>query len=380
MIYLDNAATGGRKPEQVVRAVETALRRHCANPGRGGHSASLLAGDIVFNCRKKAAAFFGCEDAGNVCFTSGCTAALNMAIKGVVAAGDNVVISSMEHNAVARSAHALGNSGVKVVQAMVVPGDEDATVINFSEQITPHTKAVICTHASNVSGEVLPIARIGELCRRHNAIFIVDAAQTAGVLPINMQEMSIDILCTAPHKGLLAPMGVGLLISRVPLPHTIIQGGTGSLSLEMEQPDSLPDRIESGTLPLPAIAGLSAALDFLSRQDISAAYRREMGLMAYAWDGLQAIPGVVLHSPRPVLGKSVPVLSFNIKNMPSGVAAERLNNMGIAVRGGLQCAPLAHRTLGTTQQGTVRISLSYFNTLSDIRALLAAVRKIAANA
>ena len=375
MIYLDNAATGGKKPERVIKAVERALRHHCANPGRSGHTAALAAGEIVFDCRRKTARFFGAEQPEHVCFTSGCTAALNMALKGILQKGDRIVFSSMEHNAVVRPLHSLKELGVFADEAAVT-GDSAATLENFKEAIKPETKAIVCTHASNVTGEIMPIAELGELCRQRGLIFIVDAAQTAGVLPIHMEKAGIHILCAAPHKGLLSPMGLGLLISRVPLPQTIIQGGTGSLSLSPEQPQELPERIESGTLNLPAIAGLSAALDILASKGTDASYRRELNLARFAYKSLASIPRVTLYTPPPEYGKNVPVISFNISGLGSAETAEKLSRMGIATRGGLHCAPKAHKTLGTEDIGTVRISFSYFNTMAEVAALTSAVRQI----
>lgn len=376
MIYLDNAATGGRKPEKVIRAVEDALRHHSANPGRGGHSASLAAGEILYRCREKAARFFGAESAEQVCFTSGCTASLNIALKGVLSPGDGVVISHLEHNAVVRPLHALQQRGVAVEKAIpAIEGDEG--IINaFRQSIRTNTKALVCTHASNVTGQIMPIARLGRLCRERGLIFIVDAAQTAGILPINMAEAGIHILCVAPHKGLLSPMGLGLLISQIPLPNTVIEGGTGSHSISPSQPEDLPERIESGTVNLPAVAGLSAALDILSTRDHKRVYERELSLVATAWDALAINGKTRLYTPRPLAGRSVPVLSFNIEGMDAVDAAQRLNERGIAVRGGLHCAPSAHKFLGTIDTGTVRISTSYFNTPQHISALLSAVGSI----
>ena len=377
MIYLDNAATGGKKPEGVIRAVENALRQHSANPGRGGHKASLAAGDILYKCRSRAAEFFGAEREEQVCFTGGCTAALNMALKGVLSPGDGAVISHLEHNAVVRPLHALSKRGITVERAVPEREGDDGIIDAFRRAIRPNTRVIVCTHASNVTGQVMPVARLGELCKKHGLILIVDAAQSAGVIPINMVNDGIHILCAAPHKGLLSPMGLGLLISRVELPNTVLEGGTGSISLSPEQPDDLPERVESGTVNLPAVAGLSAAFDILKHRDNRAVYNREIALITAAWDSLSKNGRVRLYTPRPVLGKSVPLLSFNIEGLSSADTAARLDERGIAVRGGLHCAPLAHQYLGTEKTGTVRISTSYFNTPRDISALVSAVNTIA---
>lgn len=376
MIYLDNAATGGRKPERVIRTFEGALRHHCANPGRGGHKPSLVASGLIYDCRKKVADFFGCDSIEGVCFTSGCTASLNMAIKGILRRGDRVLASSLEHNAVARPLNALERAGVLVDVARVVPTDSEATFNSFQKALKPDTKAIICTHASNVTGEIMPIKQLGELCQSRGIILIVDAAQTAGLLPINMKEMGIHILCAAPHKGLLAPMGVGLLISRIPLPYTIIEGGTGSQSLATEQPEMLPDRLESGTCNLPAILALSAAIDHLKKAGPENLYSRELTLVAAAHQRLGRNPKVVLYTPPPEKNRYMPVLSFNIRGIDSAETAAALNERDIALRGGLHCAPWAHDTMDTINTGTVRLSTSYFNTLHDIDALVAAVNSI----
>ena len=234
MIYLDNAATTGKKPPEVIRAVDNALRIYSANPGRGGHKPSMSASAAVYSVRKKLADFFGASGPENVVFTMNCTHSINTVLKGVLKKGDHAVTSSLEHNAVVRP---LVKTGAAFDVAAVSLTDDNLTLSEFERKIRPETRLVICTGASNVLGKTLPIGKIGALCRARGVLFAVDAAQTAGVLPINMREMNIDYLCIAPHKGLYAPMGVGVLICEQPIENTLIEGGTGTNSAETVQPD-----------------------------------------------------------------------------------------------------------------------------------------------
>ncbi len=376
MVYLDNAATSGRKPEPVIRAVDNALKFHSANPGRGGYKAAMEAAELIYDCRKKTAGFFGVDRPDKVCFTAGCTESLNFALKGALSPGDHVIASSLEHNAAARPLYALSRRGVSVDFAEVIFGDDDATVRSFERLIRRNTKVIICMHASNVTGHILPIGRLGRLCRDRGIIFIVDAAQTAGVIPVDMTENCIDILCTAPHKGLLAPMGVGVMVCMKDLPNTVIEGGTGSMSVSRAQPAELPDRYESGTVNLPGIAGLSAGIDFVRSRPAGRIYKHELSLITEAYDLLASTRGIRLYTERPEPGRFMPVLSFNTENLSSTEAAAELDGYGIAVRGGLHCAPNAHRRIGTLESGTVRISTGYFNTRADIAVFADAVRKI----
>lgn len=376
MIYLDNAATTGRKPMSVIKGVNYALERLSANPGRGGHQPSVRASEAIFKTRAKIAGMFGADSEDRVIFTPSCTAALNFAIKGVLSKGDGLIISSMEHNAVTRPAETVRRMGVEVSVAEVIFSDRDATVRSFERAIRPNTKAVVCTHASNVTGEIMPIARIGALCRENGILFIVDAAQTAGVIPIDMRQMNIDFLAIAPHKGLYAPMGTGILIANGNIEHPLIEGGTGVNSASPTQPDEYPERLESGTVNLPGIMGISAGVDFLEQKGINRLYVSELQLIERLYTGLSKIPGIIVYTPFPTQNEFVPVLSFNIRGIASSKVAEYLDKAGIAVRAGLHCAPFAHKRLGTIESGTVRVSPSVFNTTADIDALLSAIRRI----
>ncbi len=372
MIYLDNAATTGKKPQSVIRAVEDGLQKHSANPGRGGHASAMAAASKLYAVREKTASFFGCSGPEKVIFTLNCTHSINSVIKGVTKPGDRVVISCLEHNAVMRP---LMKHGVIIDCAPVSMTDDEQTIREFEKRITRDTKLVICTGASNVFGKILPIAKIGELCHTRGVRFAVDAAQIAGVLPIHMKAMQIDYLCIAPHKGLYAPMGIGLLLCEKPIENTLIEGGTGVNSKEFIQPDSLPERLESGTVGLPLALGVSAGIDYVKSIGMEKLYVHEMKLCRIAYRRLRQFPFVRLYTPEPKDGSFAPVLSFNLKNQSSEEVAEYLNQKGIAVRAGLHCAPAAHQAMGTQVDGTVRVSVAAFNKPEEICYLIQTIKK-----
>lgn len=374
MIYFDNAATTGIKPTPVISAVSRALNEFSVNPGRGGYDRSVRCSEMIYDCRRKVSDFFGANAPERVIFTANCTTAINTVIKGICRPGDHIVASCLEHNAVARPLYKLQRQGADVDYAEVIFGDRAATARSFERLIKDDTRLVICTHASNVTGEILPIEEIGEICAQRGVPFAVDAAQTAGILDIDMQKCKIDYLCIAPHKGLYAPMGTGILIALGDIPDTLCEGGTGSMSISYEQPSDYPERFESGTVNVPGIAGISAGVDFVRSKTPSKLYRHEMELMTYIYDRLNAMNGVVLYTPRPMPGVFVPTLSFNLRGMDSSSAADLLAERGIAVRAGLHCAPMAHRRLGTVDIGTVRICCSAFNNVQQADRLLEAVR------
>ena len=363
MIYFDNAATTGVKPKSVVRAVDFALENLSANPGRSGHSKSVGAAETVYKAREKLSDFFGSEGPETVVFTQNCTHAVNCVLKGLLKKGDHCIISSLEHNAVVRP---LVKTGVSYSVAEVSLTDDDETVKNFVEKIKPNTKLIFCTGASNVLGKILPIEKIGAICRKRGIYFGVDAAQTAGVLPIDMKKQNIDFLCIAPHKGLYAPMGIGVLIARKPLPDTIIEGGTGTNSSELFQPSFLPERLESGTVNVPGIAGIMGGLEFVKTKGTESIYQNELRLIQMLYKKLEDNEDVTLYTPYPEAGMYVPLLTFNVKNMTSYEAASILADNKIAVRGGLHCAPFAHRQIGTLEGGAVRVAVAYFNNSSEI--------------
>lgn len=377
MIYLDNAATTSPKPASVRSAVANAMQNYSANPGRAGHTMSMKTAEEVYRCRAAAAEFFHAPGPECVAFTLNCTHAVNYAMKGILKPGDQVVTSCLEHNAVMRPLNALSPKGITIAVADVVPGDNDATVDSFRKNITAQTKLIVCTHASNVWGIRLPVERIAALGHQYGIPTVIDCAQTAGVLPIDMQEYGFDYLCVAGHKGLYGPMGTGMLIAANGSGlDTIIEGGTGTNSLSLEQPDSMPDRLESGTQNVPGIAGLRAGIEFVRRQKPEAISRHEMELVRILYGELSQIKGVTLYTQEPTEAYFAPVLSFNVGDTSSEEIAQKLSDQGIAVRAGLHCAPTAHNHFGTIQQGAVRVCPSVFTTRNEIRTFVLSLKKI----
>lgn len=377
MIYLDNSATTYPKPPQVRQAVARALGELGANPGRGGYPMSQRTAQAVYRCRSLAAEFFGAPGPECVVFQPSCTQALNLVLKGALKQGDHVVVSDLEHNAVMRPLTALSARGVTYTLAKTVPGDNDATLDAFRQAMGPRTKLVVCTQASNVFGFRLPVERVAALCHQYGAKLCVDAAQSAGLVPIHLQRDGIDYLCCAGHKGLYGPMGVGLLLLRDPADSLtpLVEGGTGTQSRSLAQPEDSPERYESGTLNVPGIAGLEAGLLFVRRQGPQTLCQKELALLARLHRQLARLPGVELYTGEPRAPYFLPVLSFNLRGMESEAVGERLGQAGIAVRCGLHCAPLAHQKLGT-QQGTVRVSPSAFTRREEIDALARQVGRL----
>lgn len=372
MIYFDNSATTSPKPESVRRAVARALAGYSVNPGRGGYRRSVDCAEHIYRVRQAIADYFGAAGAENVVFTKNCTESVNIAMKGTIKKGDHFIISSLEHNAVYRTAVALRTAGATFDIAEVTDDDEQ-TLEQFARLIRPQTKAICCTHASNVCGRILPIKMIGELCFSHGIRFIVDAAQSAGVVPIHCGDMHIDCLCIAPHKGLYAPMGTGVLITDAS-PAPLIHGGTGSESVLPEQPDYTPDKYESGTVNVPGIFGIGAGLDFVKAHPHM--QRDERTLSEYIHKALGKVGDVALYTQAD--DWHVPMITFNIGDVPSEEAAARLAQCGIAVRAGLHCAPLAHNHIGTGEWGAVRATPCAFTKKADADRLIECVRKIAA--
>ncbi len=374
MIYLDNAATTGKKPQYVVAAMKNALENFSANPGRSGHIAALRAGEAVFKARQKIADFFGGEAPENVIFTQNCTHSINCVLKGVLKKGDHLVISNLEHNAVVRP---LKKMGISFDVADVSFTHDDITIENFKKKIRPNTRMIFTTAASNVAGKTLPLKELGAIAQEKGLLFGVDAAQTAGVLPIDMKEMGIDFLCIAPHKGLYAPMGIGILIARKRIENTIIEGGTGTNSLELFQPALPPERHESGTINLPGIISSAAGISFIKEKGIDKIYNHEMKLIQMLYNKLSDNSKIILYTPFPSNDLYVPVLSLNVVGKMSEEVAEELAKHKIAVRAGYHCAPFAHNALGTLDGGTVRVALGYFNTAEEIKQFVNVLNKIA---
>lgn len=365
MIYWDNAATTWPKPPAVIQSVGQALNRYGANPGRAGHRMAMETAGQVFACRQEIADFFGLSDPAGVVFTPNCTTALNMVIGGILSNGGRAVCSNLEHNAVVRPLAALFG-GASRYDAVDWSPDPEELVERFHRAIRPDTKLLICTHCSNVFGVVMPIRELGKLAHDHGLLFCVDAAQSAGVLPINMEEDNIDYLCVAPHKGLYAPMGTGLLLcgesDRIP---PFVRGGTGSYSMLAEQPSELPDRLESGTPNTPGICGLREGIRFVKQQGMETIHRHEIACLQRVYERLVGCSRMRFYTPYPTVEKSAPVLSLNVEGIPSEEVASRLDEYGVAVRAGLHCAPWAHRRFATLPTGTVRLAPSAFSSIEE---------------
>ena len=372
MINFDNSATSFPKPPGVAKAVSAAVTRFGGNPGRSGHRLSREAAAKVFDVRQLAADFFHAQ-VENVAFTPNCTYALNMAIKGVAQFGGHVIISDYEHNAAARPVYALWKMRGVDFSVAKAGNDPEATVAGFESLIRKDTRAVVCTAASNVTGRIMPYRELAQMCKKHGICFIVDAAQAAGLVDITLDD-GMDFICAAGHKSLYGPTGTGLLVSsgRYAL-STIIEGGTGATSNELEQTGFLPERLESGTLNTVGIIGLGEGLRFVKKTSPERILRHEKRLCAQFEQALSQMKNVVIYEQGV---QRVPLTAFNVGELHSEEAAQRLSQRGFALRGGLQCAALAHRTLGTTDRGVVRFSPSAFNTPQQVQALTNAIRAL----
>ena len=378
MIYLDNAATSWPKPESVYQAMDKFLREKGGNPGRGGHSMALAAERAIEETRVLMARFIDAPEKDRIIFTLNCTDALNLGLKGLLKPGDHVITSQIEHNSVVRPLRRLEQQGVKVTN--VLPCSEDGFISpeDIEGAITGETKLVMVTHASNVIGVIQPIEEYGAIVRKHGRLFMVDAAQTAGRYPIDVQASDIDLLAFSGHKGLLGPPGTGVLYlsDRVEL-DTLREGGTGTNSELEEQPVALPYRYESGTPNTVGIAGLSAGLKYILKEGLERIRGHEQSLLAQLSEGLSQIPGAVLHNPKDK-SKQVSIISFSFQEWNPGEIGTILDQaFDIKVRTGLHCAPAAHKTFGTYPRGTIRLSPGYFNTTAEIDFVLQSLKEIA---
>lgn len=377
MIYLDNAATTFPKPEKVYTAMDICSRTYCANPGRSGHKMAMESARTVESTRDLIAKLFNIKNPMEVVYTFNATDSLNLAIKGFLNPGDHVVTTTMEHNSVLRPIMELEKIGVKhtFVQAdkegKISPNDIELAINN-------NTKLIITTHASNVVGTLVDISSIGKIAKKHNIKYLVDASQSAGIYDIDVQKMNIDMLAMPGHKGLLGPQGTGILYvtDEIRL-KSQREGGTGSKSEDIIQPDLYPDKYESGTHNTPGIAGLGAGIEFLLETGLEKIREHEENLTQYMIDRLSEIKNLKLYGPKSAKERSS-VIAINIGNIDSGEITFRLNSeFDIATRSGIHCAPLAHKTIGTLNQGAVRFSLGYFNTKEDIDKSIEALKEIA---
>lgn len=375
MIYFDNAATTYPKPSSVLASAVLAMKKYSFNSGRGGYKESIKAGEMIYSVREKVASMFGFEPQ-NVAFTKNCTEALNMAIKGSVKSGDHIIISSLEHNSVSRVVEKLFDDGIIDYDIAKYSYNDDETVANFENLIKPNTTLVVCMHSSNAFGVTFPVAKIGKMCKLHGVRFVVDGAQGAGVADINAKRDNIDILCAPGHKCLLGAMGTGFIAVKDGLKlSTVEEGGTGSNSMSLKQPDFLPDRLEAGTLNNSGIVSLGKGIDYINSYGTEAIYNHELSLMQHTYKELENINDVVLYTPFPEQGKTMPIISFNFGDYSSEKTAAILAKNDICTRAGFHCTPLAHKHFGTTDRGTVRISFGMFNTYRDCDALVNVVKK-----
>ena len=375
MIYLDNAATTMRKPDGVIAAVVKAMES-MGNSSRGTHEGALDAARSVYRTRAKLGRMFGCA-AERVVFTCNSTEALNIAISGTIDSGDHVITTDLEHNSVLRPLYRL--EAEKGVELSFVPADKQGNVNydDFEGLMKPNTRAIVCTHASNLTGNHVDIKRVGKIAHRHGVLLIVDASQTAGAFPINIKEMGIDVLCFTGHKSLMGPQGTGgLCIGEGVEIRPFKVGGSGVQSYSKTQPTEYPTRLEAGTLNGHGIAGLGAALDFIEQVGVDAIHQKEHELMMRFYEGVKAVEGVTLYGD--FSRKRSPVVALNIKDYDSSAVSDELSEYyGIATRPGAHCAPRMHMALGTKEQGAVRFSFGYFNTEDEVDAAIKAVREIA---
>lgn len=378
IIYFDQAASSFPKPQSVAEAVANAINEYGANPGRGGHQLANKAAAVIYDTRLKLASLFGEQDPRNVIFCQNATHALNQAIKGFpLEKGDHIISTNYEHNSVRRPLEFLKTEkGVKVTY---LECDHNGNIkkADFISAIKKETKLVVTSHGSNLTGAIFPIEMIGSICKDKNITFLVDAAQTAGVIPIDMKKMNIDMLAFPGHKGLLGPQGTGVLIVKKSVNlNPLFHGGTGSNSEDKEQPLERPYRYESGTLNTPGIAGLAAGIEEIKKIGIKAIYQHESELTKYALEKLENIQGVTVFGPDRNKVR-LAVIPFVIDGTDVQEIAMILDaHYGVALRAGLHCSPLAHMTIGTVEKGLLRASFGFYNTRAEIDKWIEAIKEI----
>lgn len=374
-VFLDNAATSFPKPDAVYQAMDAAMRDVGVAPGRGGYRQSLAAARIVFEARSAMARFFGVPDSSRLIFTHSATESINIAVFGLLKPGDHVVSTCVEHNALARPLHLAKKRGVEVT---FVPSDSCGIVSerDIARAMRPETRLVALAHCSNVTGAVQPIAEIAEVARIGGALFLVDAAQSAGFFPLDVESIGIDLLAAPGHKGLYGPPGTGILAVGAGINLEPLQvGGTGGSASTPEPPEQMPERLESGTINTPAIAGLKAGVEFIEATGLEVIRAKESALVGQLLEGLRGMPGVRLYGP--MQGERGAAISFNVEGHdPASLGFLLDSTYDISVRVGLHCAPDVHRSIGSYPEGTVRVSPGFFNTETDIDYFLRALREI----
>ena len=376
MIYFDNAATTLQKPPCVAQAVLEAMTSF-GNPGRGVHEPALAASRAIYDARCALARLFHGENPARIAFTANATQALNIAIKGILSPGDHVITTAMEHNSVLRPLYELEERGVELT---ILPADKQGRVEYevFEAAIQRNTRAIVCTHGSNLTGNLLDIGKIGAIAKAHGLLLVADASQTAGILPIDVQKMDIDILCFTGHKGLLGPQGTGGLYVREGVAvRPLLTGGSGVQSHSKTHPAQMPTALEAGTLNAHGLAGLNAGVGYLLETGVDRIRQKELDLMWAFYEGVNAIPGITVYgdfSSR----ERCPIVSLNVRDYDSSQVSDALFcEFGIATRPGAHCAPLMHEALGTHQRGAVRFSFSHYNTMEEIEFAVSALREIA---
>ena len=377
MIYLDNGATTYHKPEAVIQAVADAMR-HMGNSGRGSHQASLGASRTIYDTRVLVSELFGLGNPLQVAFTANSTASLNMAVQGIFSPGDHVITTMLEHNSVLRPLYRMRENGVELT---IVRADRLGNIRyeDMEAAIRPNTKGIICTHASNLTGNLVDIARVGEICRRASLVFILDASQTAGVFDIDMGMMGIDVLCFTGHKSLMGPQGTGGICVREGISiRPLMAGGSGTHSYSELHPSDMPEALEAGTVNGHGIAGLHAALEFIKETGMESTRHTEQLLLRRFYQGVSDIRGVTVYGDFSRMDVHAPVVALNIRDHDSGEVSDGLAmDYGIYTRAGAHCAPLMHQALGTVEQGAVRFSMSYYNTEEEMDQAVLAVREMA---
>lgn len=376
MIYLDNAATTMQKPEEVIEAVVQAMHS-MGNAGRGAHSASLEASRTIYDTRELLCRFFGGTDPRRLVFTSNSTESLNIAIKGLFEPGDHVITTMLEHNSVLRPLYEMEKRGVELT---IIPADKKG-VIDYNDiekAIRPNTKAVVCTHGSNLTGNLVDIERIGKITRKNGLLLVVDASQTAGVFSIDVEKMQIDVLCFTGHKGLLGPQGTGGMYVREGIQiRPLKSGGSGVQTYSKSHPAEMPTALEAGTMNGHGIAGLHAAVEYIQRTGIDQIRKREQECMKRFYEGVIQVPGVKVYGDFDDMNRCA-IVSLNIGDYDSSeVSDELLTEYRISTRPGAHCAPLMHEALGTVEQGAVRFSFSHFTTDEEVDTAIKAIRELA---
>ena len=376
MIYFDNAATSLQKPEAVIEAVAEAMKS-LGNASRGAHSAALGSNRMVYETRELLAELFHIDDPSRIAFTMNATESLNIAIAGIFRPEDHVITTVMEHNSVLRPLYRMEESGTEL---SFLQADKKGNISyeELENAIRSNTRAVICTHASNLTGNVMDLEKIGEICKKHRLLFLVDASQTAGIIPIDVQKMKISVLCFTGHKGLLGPQGTGgIYVAPEINIRPLVVGGSGVQSYLKTQPDEMPARLEAGTLNAHGIAGLHAAVSYIIEKGVEQIYQEEHEKTDYFYRMIRSIPDIHIYGD-PEAELHAPIIALNIGDYDSAqVADELMETYGIATRAGAHCAPLMHQALGTQKQGAVRFSFSQFNTRKELDAGIQALRELA---